>query len=165
MRATLATLPAGRRIGVSWRSLKLTAEREPHYPGLAAMTPILETPGTCFIALQYGEGWREEITACGKMIHVIKGLDTRHDLDGVLALITALDLVICPSSTVGWLGASIGSPVWLAGNDPSFLSYGTERFPGFPSIRRFSKPLFAPWDAVMQAMATALSNHVAERPT
>lgn len=162
MRDALAPLPPGQRIGVSWRSMKLTEEREPHYPGLAAMAPVLSIQGTCFVALQYGAGWREEITASDHTIHLIDGLDTTRDLDGVLALISALDLVICPSSTVAWLGASLGKPVWLAGNDPSFLSYGTNRFPGFPTIRRFTKPLAEPWDDVMRDMAAMLRDRSGE---
>jgi len=163
MRAALAPLPPGLRVGVSWRSLKLTAEREPHYPGLAAMAPVLETPGACFVALQYGGGWRAEIAESGHAVHIVDGLDTTHDLDGVLALIAALDVVICPSSTVGWLGASLGAPVWLACNDPSFLTYGTARFPGFPTIHRFPKRLFDPWDTTLRAMADALSDHIAAK--
>ena len=163
MRQTLAGIGDGLKVGLAWRSRRLTAFRLTHYPGLSAFEDVLAVDGVDFVSLQYGVGWQDELASSGAPVSIIDGLDTTDDIDGVLALIEALDLVICPSSTVGWLAASLGKPVWLLYNTPIFLEYGTQRFPGFPSVRSFRKLQVDPWRPLMRRVASALSREVAGR--
>ncbi len=161
MRAHLDALPPGPKVGVAWRSRRLTTFRLPHYPGLAPFEQVFKVAGAQFVSLQYGVGWRQELADTGVPVAIIPDLDTTDDIDGVLALIAALDLVICPSSTVGWLAASLGKPVWLMYNTPVFLEYGTDRFPGFPSVRSFRKTQVEPWRPLLASVAEALRAEVA----
>lgn len=162
MREKLAALGDGPKIGVAWRSRRLTTFRAAHYPGFSPFSELFKVPGATFVSLQYGVGWQDEIRASGAPVATIDGLDTTDDIDGVFALVEALDLVICPSSTVGWIGASLGKPVWLLYNTPVFLEYGTDRFPGFPTIRCFRKTQIDPWRALMRRVARALATHLAQ---
>ena len=160
MRAKLAALGDGPKIGIAWRSRRLTTFRLPHYPGLGPFEEVLKVPGARFVSLQYGAGWREEVAKAGADIDVIEGLDTTDDIDGVFALVEALDLVICPSSTVGWIAASLGKPVWLLYNTPVFLEYGTDRWPGFPTQRCFRKTQVEPWRPLMSEVGRALAGYL-----
>lgn len=160
MRERLAALGDGPKVGVAWRSRRLTTFRLPHYPGLGPFEEVLKVPGATFVSLQYGVGWREELADTGAPVSMIEGLDTTDDIDGVFALVEALDLVICPSSTVGWIAASLGKPVWLLYNTPVFLEYGTDRFPGFPTVRCFRKTQVQPWRPLMVEVGAALREYL-----
>jgi ADP-heptose:LPS heptosyltransferase len=65
------------------------------------------------ISLQYGE-FSDEVErikqSFGVTINEIPDLDQIQDLDGVAALISSLDLVIAPSSTVLHLACALGVP-------------------------------------------------------
>lgn len=160
MREKLSALGDGPKIGVAWRSRRLTTFRLPHYPGIVPFEEVFRVPGATFVSLQYGIGWREEIDGAAAPVTLIDGLDTTDDIEGVFALVEALDLVICPSSTVGWISASLGKPVWLLYNTPVFLEYGTDRFPGFPTVRCFRKTQVEPWRPLMADVGRALEAHL-----
>jgi len=162
MRERLSALGDGPKIGVAWRSRRLTTFRVPHYPGIGPFGEVLKVDGAHFVSLQYGVGWREEIAETGAPVTVIDGLDTTDDIDGVFALVEALDMVICPSSTVAWIGAALGKPVWQVYNTPVFLEYGTDRYPGFPTVRCFRKIQTAPWRPLMRTVAGALRRHLTQ---
>jgi len=156
MRDWLSGLGPGLKVGLSWRSRTVTAFRQPHYPGLAALLPLCQVPGVRMISLQYGEGWQQEVALAGAPLHVAPGLDPTDDLDGVAALIAALDLVICPSSTVGWIGAGVGVATWKLYNGPTAFNMGTDHFPGFPTIRGFAKTQAEPWAPLVTEVRNAL---------
>lgn len=157
MRRYLDGLGPGPKVGISWRSMRLSEMRNMHYPGLAAMAPILRVPGVRFVCLQYGSDWRQELREAAGPLAVVPGLDTTADLDGVTALVSQLDAVICPSSTLGWVGAGVGAPVWLLYNTPVFLEFGTERLPGFPSVRPYRKTQLEPWEPLVARVAADLA--------
>lgn len=157
MRRVLDGLGPGLKVGISWRSMRLTAARNPHYPGLLLIDPVLRVPGVTFVCLQYGTGWPEELRATGADMAVVPGLDTTADLEGVTALVSLLDAVICPSSTLGWVGAAVGTPVWLMYNSPVFLEFGTDRLPGFPTVRPYRKPHAGPWEPLVARVAGDLA--------
>ena len=149
-------LGEGLKIGLSWRSKRLGAHRNAHYPGLEMLAPLFAVPGTRFISLQYGEGWEQEIKAAGVPIQIAEGLDTTNDMEGVFALCEALDLIICPSSTLGWVGAALAKPTWLLYNSPVFLEFGTERYPGFSTVKPLAKRQIDPWEPLVQSVGEAL---------
>jgi tetratricopeptide (TPR) repeat protein len=156
MRSWLDRLGPGPKIGVAWQSMKMTPLRRPHYPGLSKLGPLLTEPGARFVALQYGTGWRAELKESGHEVEVLDELDTTDDLEGVTALVSQLDLIIAPSSTLVWIACGTGRPMWMLYNHPIFLNLGLDRFPGFPTLRGFSKPLLEPWDDAVDQTRAAL---------
>ena len=164
MRAALARLGPGRKVGVAWRSMRMNEVRAIHYPGLAALEPVLRVSGVGFVCLQYGSDWQEELRSGGQPIAPLPGLDTTADLDGVSALVSALDLVICPSSTLGWIAAAVGVPNWLLYNTPVFLEFGTDRYPGFPTVRPYRKAQVEPWEPLMERLAGDLAEWAGQVP-
>ncbi|MDA0342087.1 MAG: hypothetical protein O3B74_10885, partial [Proteobacteria bacterium] len=117
-------------------------------------------PGTQFISMQYGTGWAEEIAEArdrhGCEITVFEDADLSDDFETIFALSAALDLIICPSSTVSWVGGALGVPTWVVHLRPNFTRLGTDGFPGFPTMRSFSKHVLEPWSVCFEPVAAAL---------
>lgn len=157
-RARLATLGAGLKIGLAWRSMLINNERKDAYIDVCDWGPVLRVPGVQFVNLQYGDADAELARArlkLGVQINHFDNLDLTNDLEGAAALMSELDLVLSPATSTAELAAAIGTPTWrLAARD--WTSLGTSVRPFFPAMRNWSAP---PGSALRQTplvMATAL---------
>ncbi|MFD1627096.1 tetratricopeptide repeat protein [Azospirillum griseum] len=132
-------LGAGIKIGVAWRSQKMTTDRLGAYTHLDDWKAIFSVPGLVFVNVQYGE-CAEELEAAerrfGVRIHRWDDLDLKDDFDGVAALIANLDLVLSPAMSVGELAGAIGTPVWRFCHR-DWTQFGSTIRPWFPSMRLF----------------------------
>jgi capsular polysaccharide export protein len=114
------SLPQGRLlIGINWRSSVSTFSRNLHYLTIEELAPIFEIEGVQFVNLQYDEcseelAWVEDRFP-GKLIN-FPDLDQFDDIDGVAALMSKLDLVVAPATTVAELAGACGVPTWLLSN-------------------------------------------------
>jgi capsular polysaccharide export protein len=90
-----------------------------HYLDIDQLAPIFDNESVQFINLQYDDCSQElewiEQTFPGKMIN-FSDIDQYNDLDSVAALMTCLDLVIAPATTVAELAGALGVPTWLFSN-------------------------------------------------
>ncbi|MGB1006951.1 MAG: hypothetical protein ACPGVX_07220, partial [Thalassobaculaceae bacterium] len=148
-------------VAIAWRSRVVTEHRAAAYPPLAAWAPVWRVPGVRFVALQYGRDWAAEARAIrrnfGTDLAVLDSVDTTDDMEEVFAIAAAADLVICPSSTVGWIGGAVGRDTWLLLNRPSYIMRGGSDLPGFPTVKVWAKDNAAPWEPLMAEVATALA--------
>ena len=146
-------------VGIGWRSQKIDAYRRNAYTDLPRdWGPILTVPGVSFVNLQYDD-CTDEIRRAearwGVPIHRFDHLDLKNDLDGLAALMAALDLVIVPATAAGELAGALGVPVWrLCRGDWTRLGTGTR--PWFPSHRVFSPGLGQDMGEAVPAVAAAL---------
>lgn len=113
-------LPKGNKlIGISWRSSLTSVARSEHYLSIKDLTPVFEVEGVQFVNLQYDDCEEEllyiESHFPGKIFN-LKELNQFDDLDGVAALMSCLDLVISPATTVAELAGAIGVKTWLFSN-------------------------------------------------
>jgi len=141
-RARLAAIPGdGLTVGICWRSMLASGVRSLYYAEPADLLPLFRLPGLRFVCLQYDE-CRAELDALrrdhGVEVWRPEDLDQMEDLDGVAALISALDVVVSTATSVCVLAAALGRPtIRLA---PSFYSILDDRdffFPTLvPTIRR-----------------------------
>jgi Flp pilus assembly protein TadD len=156
MEEKLAALPPGPRIGFAWRSKDVNPFRDLYYTRLQDWRSLLTDPKLQIVSMQYGSGWEQEIINArrefGARLHVLDGVDMTNDFEDIFALSASVDCLICPSSTLGWVGAGLGRPVWQFGIDPVFLRLGTKSFPGFPTLRGFLKPAAEPWEPITDAI-------------
>lgn len=154
-------------VGIGWRSQKVDAYRQNAYTDLADWGPVLTLPGTAFINLQYDDCAAEIRRAedrWGVPIHGFDHLDLKHDLEGLAALIAALDLVIVPATAAGELAGALGVPVWrLCRADWTRLGTTGTR-PWFPSHRTFSPSPGQPMGDMLLSVAVAL-RRLAQRDT
>lgn len=113
-------LPNGKKlVGINWRSSVSTFSRNLHYLTIEELAPVFEIEGLQFVNLQYDEcsaelAWVEERYP-GKIIH-FADLDQFDDIDGVAALMSTLDLVVAPATTVAELAGACGVSTWLLSN-------------------------------------------------
>lgn len=133
----LAALGPGLRVGICWRSSRMTADRAGAYSRIDQWGPVLALPGVTFVSLQYDgyEAEREDaLHRFGTVLHHWPDLDQRNDLEGVAALISGLDLVISAPTAVGELAAALGVPVWRIAGAGDWSALGTAVRPWFPSM-------------------------------
>ncbi len=133
----LAALGPGLRVGICWRSSRMTADRAGAYSRIDQWGPVLAIPGVTFVSLQYDghEAEREDARhRFGTVLHHWPDLDQRRDLEGVAALISGLDLVISAPTAVGELAAALGIPVWRIAGVGDWSALGTAVRPWFPSM-------------------------------
>jgi Flp pilus assembly protein TadD len=136
-RERLATLGSGLRVGICWRSSRMTADRAGAYSRVAQWSPVFGIPGIAFVSLQYDghDAEREEVLhRFGTVLHHWPDLDQRNDLDGVAALMSGLDLVVSAPTAVGELAAALGVPVWRIAGAGDWSALGTTVRPWFPTM-------------------------------
>ena len=151
--------PAGRKVGILWKSLKLEGARLRYFSPFEAWRPVLTSPGTVFVNLQYGDTAAEAADArerLGVELWTPPGIDLKADLDDVAALSCALDLVLGPANATSNIAAACGAEVWLISTNGAWPKLGADRYPWYPQMRVFTPPGSKQWDAVMDEVAAAL---------
>jgi tetratricopeptide (TPR) repeat protein len=155
--------PAGLKVGILWKSLKLEGARLRYFSPFEAWAPVLATPGVSFVNLQYGDSAAEIAEAKARLgvdIWTPPGIDLKQDLDDVAALTCALDLVLGPANATSNIAAACGAKVWLISTPGAWPKLGTNRYPWYPRMRVFSAPASNQWDTVMLDVAEALLSGV-----
>ncbi|MDB6059938.1 MAG: hypothetical protein JWM78_41 [Verrucomicrobiaceae bacterium] len=152
------------KIGITWRSKRRSAGRDLHYTDLNQWGPILTIPGLTFINLQYDE-CRAELDAAREKfaieIHDWADINQMNDLDDVAALMSALDLVIAPTTTPSIMAGAVGAPAWmLLTRHILWKTLGTEYIPMFPDLRPIWRPRNTTWDTVLETVAAELRDKV-----
>jgi tetratricopeptide (TPR) repeat protein len=162
----LAELGPGLKVGVSWRSRLMTANRTKHYVALDQWGPIFQVPGVHFINTQYGE-CRDELASAeerfGIHIHNFGDLDIKDALDEVAALTAALDLVITISNIMMDMGGALGTQTWLFAlkDNLDWLNLGVDYAPWFPGVRFFYRRWDGTWEDAVGQVASELAGRAA----
>jgi tetratricopeptide (TPR) repeat protein len=154
-----AEAPAGLKVGILWKSLKLDGARLRYFSPFETWKPVLTCPGVTFVDLQYGDTEAETRFArerFGVKLWRPPGIDLKQDLDDVAALSCALDLVLGPANATSNIAAACGADVWLISTPGAWPKLGTDRYPWYPGMRVFTPPGSMQWDAVMDEVAGAL---------
>ena len=165
-RKVLEGAPAGRKVGLLWKSAITRDARHRYFSPFAAWAPVLARKGVTFVNLQYGD-CSEELAAAkrdfGVEIWSPPGIDLKQDLDEVAALSCALDLVIGFANATLNIAAACGVPNYLISVPGAWTRLGTMTLPWYPMTRVFLPPGFGEWDAVMAEVAEAVGGFVSER--
>lgn len=159
----LASLPEGPRVGVCWRSGLLTAERQRHYAPLAAWAPVWRVRGVNWINLQYDECEQElaEVERTyGIRVHRWPGDDLKQDLESVVGLLSSLDAVVTAPTAVSSLAGATGVRTWQTDSGNDWTVFGRDRSPWWPTIALRRKGQGGDWGAVLQTVATELTQLV-----
>lgn len=143
----LESLGSGPFLGLCWRSgTYVTKQRTTGY--LLPEELIAEIPGSALtvINLQYGDAGDELERIrrnTGVTVHDPPGLDQTKELDRVLALMSCLDLIATPATTVQALAGASGIPTigldksnfcCMDGWDPMFSNLFPIKHPGEPTL-------------------------------
>lgn len=96
--------------GLSWRSANKRFGDEKSIR-LQDLAPLLALPGFSFVNLQYGDVG-PEIDEAGKKlgvrVHQVSGLDVFNDIDGLLSLIDACDVLLTTCNVTAHLAGAMG---------------------------------------------------------
>lgn len=160
-RRVLEDAPAGKKVGLLWKSAVSSSGRHRYFSPFDQWAPILAVPGVSFINLQYGDCSAEIEQArrdLGVEIWTPPGIDLKQDLDDVAALSCALDLVLGFSNATLNIAAACGAPCWLISTPAAWTRLGTTRYPWYPQVRLFAPDRYGEWDQVMGAIAGALEH-------
>lgn len=146
-------------VGVAWRSTNAAFGASKSIP-LADLGPLFARRPALWVSLQHGD-CAAEIAAAGGQVTVDPAIDPIADLDGLLAQIAAVDLVVAGSNTTAHLAGALGKPCWVllprgSGLLWHWLLPTGERSPWYPSVRLFRATLPADWSAVIRQAADAL---------
>lgn len=163
-RRRLDELGGGLKVGICWRSMKLEVSRLAWYTTLQEWAPVFELDDVELVSLQYGpEGplvseLDAHEAAGGRRPVRWEDVDYTNDLDGVAALIDALDLVVSVNTAVSAMAGALGKPVFQIGLTGDAFQLGVpDRYVWFPTMRQFSREWERPWDDTMQAVAAAVA--------
>jgi tetratricopeptide (TPR) repeat protein len=158
-REVLKAAPAGPKVGILWKSMKLEGTRWQSFSPFRQWAPVLQTPGVTFVNLQYGDCTEELALAKAELgvdIWTPPGIDLKMDLDDLAALACALDLTLGFANATSNIAAAAGAPVWLIAIPGAWVQCGTDRYPWYPQARTFNPARLGEWDAVMAEVGDAL---------
>lgn len=158
-RTRLEALPAGRRIGICWRSGLLTEDRRRYYSSLTDWGRLFALPGCQWINLQYDECESELVEAerrFGIRIHRWAGEDLRNDLETVVALMAQLDAVVTAPTLVSAFAGALGLPTWQPNLGSDWTSFSETNSPWFPTLRVIAKHPPDTWPDTLTRVAAEL---------
>lgn len=161
--ARLGERPAGLRVGLSWRGGVPQTGRAARSIDLAALRPLLETPGCQFVSLQYGDVAAEIEQVNATLASPIAAFPPQElsDFQDFADLIETLDVVVSvQNATVHLAGAMGKTCVALTNHNPEwrYMRRGS-RMPWYGSVRLVRQtsphdwaPVIAEAADVVQAM-------------
>jgi tetratricopeptide (TPR) repeat protein len=154
------------RIGIAWQgNPELRRDRWRSIP-LERFAPLAAVPGARLISLQTTHGL-DQLHSPDRRFPVIELANRRGlDFDETAAIISNLDLVICPDTALAHLAGGLGLPVWMGLSAVGDWKYplGLERTRWYPTMKIFRQTALGDWDGVMKRMADALAQTIAGRP-
>jgi tetratricopeptide (TPR) repeat protein len=155
--------PLGKRVGIVWAGNPAYGLDRYRSIPLREWLPVLQQTGLQWFALQKGEAQNEAVAwhADIGMHRLGPEIGTFAD---TLAILQSLDLVITVDTAVAHLAGACGTPVWVL--VPTFTDWRwmTERddSPWYPSARLFRQRELGRWDTVLDEVARALRDFVAD---
>jgi hypothetical protein len=162
-RSQMDALGPGLKVALSWRSKRQGRLGRGKSVPLMQFAPLLELERVQFVDVQYGDtvAERREVEhASGVRLLHFDEVDYFHDLEEMLAILEACDLLITTSNVNAHLAGALGKPVWLLylAERPPFHYWahdGSHRCLWYPSVEIVSAAHFTTWDPLI--------DHVKER--
>jgi hypothetical protein len=157
-------------IALSWRSVRKDWWVSRKSLPLADLAPLLKLPGVQFVDVQYGDtaGERHAVEAAtGVRIARFEEVDHFNDLEGVLAILEACDLLITTSNATAHFAGALGKRTWLmylADRAPFhyWAHGGTHRCLWYPSVEIVTAPHLADWASLIEHVRERLNRESAQ---
>ena len=155
-RASIACIPARRRLGLSWAGNPEQVNDRRRSCPLAALAPLLERDDVAWFSLQHVDG--EDQLASVPSARRLHLPDQRHDFAGKSALVAALDGVVSVCTSSAHLAGALGRPLavllshapdWRWGVDGDTTGW-------YPTARLFRQGAPGDWAGVARNLGRAL---------
>ncbi len=150
--------PGGRRIGIAWAGRPTHNNDHGRSVSLDAFAPIAAVDGISLVSLQRGSALQAIANYFDRAVLLNLGAEISDFLD-TMAIIEALDLVVCVDTAVAHLAGAMGKPVWILlpyAPDWRWL-LGRSDSPWYPTARLFRQSSPGDWTGVVRRVAAALS--------
>ncbi len=158
-RDELDALGPGLKIGLSWIGGTMGTGRARRSLALEQLLPVLRTPRTRFVSLQYTDCRAElEMLARDHGVEVIHRQDAIDDYAQTAGLISALDCVVSVCTAVIHLAGAMGKPVLVMTPRVPEWRYGYrgDRMRWYPEVHLFRQQQDGDWQPVIAGIANAL---------
>ena len=166
-RQRLDALGPGLKVALSWKSTRKDWWVAKKDALLADFGPVLKLPGVQFLDLQYGDTVAErhavEASTGVRLLHFDE-VDYFNDLEEVLAILEACDLLITSSNATAHFAGALGKRTWLLyPEDRAPFHYwahgGSYRTPWYPSVEIVTAGQLADWRSLLQVAAGRLAGN------
>lgn len=170
-RPRLAALGPGLKVALSWRSTRKDYWGPRKNVPLNELAPLLRLAGLHFVDVQYGDTRAErqavEAATGVRLLHFDE-VDYYNDLEEVLTILEACDLLITPSNATAHFAGVLGKRTWLLypAERPPFYYWahgGSYRSLWYPSVEIVTAPHLADWASLIQHVAEKLKSVTSER--
>jgi ADP-heptose:LPS heptosyltransferase len=162
----LAALGPGPKVAFSWKSKhrRVRLGPEKSHP-LITFAPLLQPAGAHFVDVQYGDTAAERAAveqATGARLARFDEVDYYNDLEELLAILEACDLLITTSNATAHLAGALGKRTWLlylADRAPFYYwaHQGSHRSLWYPSIEIVTARHLTEWAPLVGQVAEKLS--------
>lgn len=121
--------PGKRLVGITWTSRAEDGWRRTVAPAL--WRPIATLGDVALVSLQYSAR-RADLAAFGDLLDIDHGIEPADDLDGLAALVAAMDVVVSPPNNTVHFAGALGVPChvmlpvdpdWRWGEDDNYLRW------------------------------------------
>jgi hypothetical protein len=157
------------RIGVAWQgNPKFPNDRRRSFR-LAELERLARVEGVRLYSLQKGPGTEQLDEAAGRFPIVDLGPELDEHSGAFMdtaAVLSSLDVVICPDTALGHLAGGLGVRVWIALGIASEWRWlqAREDSPWYPSARLFRQTQAGRWTDVFERMAAEVQALVRQGP-
>lgn len=165
-RERIGAMGPGRAVALSWRSVRKDWLIPDKSAALIDFLPLLQTNGVQFVDVQYGDTAveRQQLTAQGGRLGRFDDVDYFNDLEELLAIIAACDLLITSSNVNAHLAGALGKPTWLlfpADRAPFhyWAQSGGGRSLWYPSVEIVTAPHVADWPRLIRHVVEKLARY------
>jgi ADP-heptose:LPS heptosyltransferase len=167
-RGRLDELGPGLKAAFSWRSKRKGYIGLEKSAPLREFAPLLKLPGVQFVDVQYGDTAAERgAMAEATGVHLLRfdDVDYFNDLEELLAILEACDLLITTSNATAHFAGALGKPVWLLypAERPPFHYWahdGSHRCLWYPSVEIVSAPHLTEWGPLIEHAAERLRSRI-----
>lgn len=158
----------GLKVALSWRSKNVARMARLKSTALMELAPLLKLPGARFVDVQYGDTrverrWAEAAT--GSRITHFDEVDYYNDLEELLAILEACDLVVTTSNATAHFAGVLGKRTWLLyPADRAPFHYwahgGARRSLWYPAVEIVTAPDLDDWTALIKRATAKLAREI-----
>jgi tetratricopeptide (TPR) repeat protein len=151
------------KVGLAWAGNRAHANDRRRSIALAALTPLLDLPGTAWFSLQPMPD--DAATASVAGASALVRLPIRSELAGTAALIAELDLMVTVDTSIAHLAGALAKPTWILLPFAPDWRWHLDRAdsPWYPTMRLFRQPAPGDWviliAQVQAELQTTLQQH------
>lgn len=151
--------PGLRRVGLVWAGRASHPQDFARSAPLAALAPLGEVAGLCWVALQIG-GAEAQLGGAFWPAPVVNLGPEIAGYGDTMAIIDGLDLVVTVDTSVAHVAGAMGKPCWLMLPRPCDWRWGVAGAATgwYPSLRLFRQRRSGDWDGVAREVVAALAS-------